>query len=58
LQYFLPEIAKFPGKFPGISIGVRAGGAGGAAAPPKQIAKWKSRANFQQKSGKKLENKK
>jgi hypothetical protein len=39
------------------TIGVRAGGAGGEAAPPKQIAKSKSRANIQHKSGKKWENK-
>ena len=36
-----------------VFIGVRAGGVGGAAAPPKQIAKLKSRANIQHKSGKK-----
>jgi hypothetical protein len=42
-----------------ISIGVRAGGAGGATAPPpKKITKSKSRANIQHKSGKKWEIKK
>jgi hypothetical protein len=45
-MWYLKEIRK--------AIGVRAGGAGGAAAPPKKITKSKSRANIQHKSGKKL----
>ena len=43
---------------PCMVIGVRDGGAGGAAAPPKKITKSKSRANVQHKSGEEWEIKK